>query len=435
MSLCAANPSRGASNDLPILRAQLAAAEEAEDKIATIELSHRILALTPKDTAVWEKLAHAQFAIEDYDRCGQTLEAWQKAVKPPPTVIEDFRGDIAAKRHDNQAAERHWLAFIATKPPAGHAAVDYDNLADLCVEQSRWADNLNYRNKAIAAKDSATRRVYRACAFLRLHQWDAAYSDMDRANKMDSTNTQVREWLPQFERLQKFLPQIKESDAKIAKSPGDVDLILARARLFTLAERPLLALDDCERAMKLQPASMRARIQTAEALLDLKRNDDAAKLQISSVLTREADLHVSEEKLRELGAEDAQISQSPGQAEPLAARAKTLRYLHQYTLALADALAAVAIDDKSADGHVEAAQNHDELKQEKEALAHAVKATELRPNDAFVWFYRGRFEARRADFTAAINSYTRSLSIENSDDAARERENCQLRLGKIDNKK
>jgi hypothetical protein len=92
---------------------------------------------------------------------------------------------------------------------------------------------------------------------------------MAKANKMDASDSAVKEWLPQFERLQTFLPRIKTLDAQIAKSPNDpaaAGLLLDRARLFTLAGRPLLALDDAERALKLQPASMRARIQTAEAL-------------------------------------------------------------------------------------------------------------------------------------------------------------------------
>jgi tetratricopeptide (TPR) repeat protein len=422
---------RGA--DVSQLRKQLVVAEKADDRAAIIELSRRIVAIAPNDTAIWEKLAHAQFAIEDYDRCEQTLQAWQKAIKPPPTVIEDFRGDIAVKIHDYPAAERHWLAFIATKPPPGHAAVDYDNLADLCVEQSRWTDNLNYRSKAIASKDSVTRRVYRACAFLRLHQWDAAYADMDKANKTDSANSQVREWLPQFERLQGFLPQIRALDAQIAKSPNDSALLLDRARLFTLAERPLLALDDCERAMKLQPASMRARIQTAEALFDVSRPDDAAKLQVSSNLARDKDKHVSDQALRELGNEDTQIAQNSGNPDPLAVRAKTLRDLRQIPLALADARAALAIDDKLAAAHFEAAHDLDALDQSKEALIHAVQATELNPNDGAAWQYRGVLEAKRADFPAAIESQTRSLKISESLEALRAREDCERRIGKIDN--
>ncbi len=430
--LCVSLSARGATNDLQTLRKQLAAAEDAQDKSAIIELSRRVLAKAPNDSAIWEKLAHTQFAIEDYDRCTQTLDAWQKAIKPVPAVIEDFRGDIAAKLHDNEAAERHWLAFIATKPPPGHAAVDYDNLADLCAEQSRWTDHLNYRNKAIAARDSAPRRVARAMAFMRLHQWDAAAADTDKANKIDSVNAQVKTWLPQFERLQDFLPEIKQADAKIAKAPDDVDLLLARAHYFTLAGRPLLALDDCERALKLQPASMQARVQTGEALLDLKRNDDAGKLQISSVLTSEADRHVSERKLRELGDEDTQILQNASKAEAFAARAATLRYLHQYVLSLADARAALALDDKSVAAHIEAAEDLDQLDQSKEALVEIIKATELNPNDSSAWFHRGNLEATRANFPAAIESQTRSLKINETLEALRARYKCERRIGQID---
>jgi len=113
------------------------------------------------------------------------LDAWQKVRRPPP-AIEDFRGGLCLKRKDYQNAERHWLAFLATKPRAADAATEYDNLANLCVTQARWADNAAYRTKAIAAEDSAARRVFRACVFMRLHEWDAAYADMAKANKIDN---------------------------------------------------------------------------------------------------------------------------------------------------------------------------------------------------------------------------------------------------------
>src|SRR2546429_9588439 len=105
---------------------------------------------------------------------------------------------------------------------------------------------------------------------------------MATGNRWDASDSQVKEGLPQFERLQKFLPQIKALDAQIAKSPNDpaaAGLLRERARIFALAGRPLLALEDAERALKLQPASRRARTQTAEALLWANRANDAEKLQ------------------------------------------------------------------------------------------------------------------------------------------------------------
>jgi tetratricopeptide (TPR) repeat protein len=421
----------GAGQEVSQLRSQLEAAKQASDSPAIIELSRRILAITPNDLDVWETLARTELQTEDLDRLEQTLDAWQKAVRRPPAAIEDFQGTLCFKRRDYPCAERHWLAYLATKPAAADAATEYDNLANLCAAQERWEDHASYRTKAIAAQASAARRVSRACAFLRLHKWDAAYADMAKANKMDATDPEAKEWLPQFERLQGFLPQIKALDAQIAKLPNDVELLLERARLFTLAGRPLLALDDVQRALKLQPASMRARIQTAEALLDTGRREDAAKLQVNDKLTRTEDKHVSEQALRELGALDTRLLANPKDSDALVARSKILRELRQLTLALADVRAALAINDKSADAHFEVAQDLDGLGQGKEALDQVCIATELDPRDPAKWFYRGVLERQRANFPAAIQSQTRSLEINESLVALTEREQCERRIGKI----
>ncbi|HEU5246611.1 MAG TPA: hypothetical protein VFU09_05935 [Candidatus Udaeobacter sp.] len=429
--LSVSNPLLSADKQLSQLRAQLKAAEDAADKPAMIELSRRILAITPNDSKIWQTLAQTELETDDLDRLEQTLNAWQKAVRHPPAAIEDFRGTLCFKRKDYQCAERHWLAYVATKPPAADAADEYDSLADLCAEQERWEDHAAYRTKAIAAKDSAARRVSRAIAFLRLHKWDAAYADMAQANKVDATDPEVKEWLPQFERLQLYLPRIKELDAEIAKSPNDFELLLQRARAFTVAGRPLLALDDAERAFKLQPASMRARIQTGEALLDTGRADDAAKLQVGRLSRDREDGHVSEQALLELGVNDALLAQNPKNVEALVARAGVLRSLQQLTLALADAQAAIGVNDKSAAAHFVAAHLFDDLGEQKNALTHARIATELDPNDSAKWSFRGVLERQRADFQAAIQSLTRSLQISESLLALSEREQCERRTGKI----
>jgi tetratricopeptide (TPR) repeat protein len=416
--------------ELQQLRDQLKRAQDAEDKPAIIELSRRIVAIAPNDSGTWNTLAQTQFESEELDGLERTLDAWQKVFKRPPSAIEDFRAELCFKRKDYQCAEQHWLAFIATKPTRADAATDYDSLAELCAEQARWADHAAYRTKAIAAQDTAARRVLRAVAFLRLHNWDAAYADMAKANKMDATDAQVKEWLPEFERLQKFLPQIKPIDAQIAKSPDDVGLLLERARVLILAGRPLLAIDDAERAFKLQPASMRARVELAEALLDAGQPENAAKLEVDRYLRRGEDKHVSDEALRELGTLDARLSANPKDADALVARAKILRDLRQFTLDLADANAALAINDKSATAHFEAAQALDGLDRQKEALLHAGIATELDPHNSNMWFFRGVLERQRADFAGAVASQTRSIEINESLVALNEREQCERRIGK-----
>jgi tetratricopeptide (TPR) repeat protein len=431
VSLWAGNLLQGAPADLPQLRTQLTAAEKAEDKDAIVELSRRILESAPTESQTWEKLARTQVAIKDFERCKTTLDRWEQAVKPRPAAIDDLRGDVASEQEDYKSAEAHWRAFIAAKPGGSDAADTYKKLANLCVDQSRWRENLEFRSRIIELKDDAPNRVERATVFLRLHRWDEAYIDINKANGLDPSNATVKEWFPQFERLQKFLPRIKELDAQIAKSPNDAALLLDQARIFTLADRPLLAQENAEKALKLQPASMRARIQTAEAFLDNHQTERAAELKVSSNLVRAADHHVAEKVLTDLAANDALLLQNSKNADALAERAKILYELKQPALALPDAQAALAINDKLAAAQFDAAHISDELGQKKEALAHARTATELDPNDWIKWAYRGTLEKERADFPAAIESQTRSLKLRETVLALSEREQCERRIGKV----
>ena len=420
----------GAAPNLSQLRTQLSAAEKAEDHPAVIELCRRILLAAPTDSETWEKLADTQLAQQDFDRCEATLDQWQKAVKRPPPAIEDLRGDLAFALKDYPKAEKRWLAFVAAKPDRDDLVATFVKLAGLCVAQSRWRDYAEYQSRIVALKDTAAHRVDRATALLRLRRWDDAYIDINKANALDSSDASVKQWLPQFERLHQFLPRVKALDAEIAKSPDDVSLLLDQARVFTLADRTPLALENCEKALQLQPLSMRARIQTGEALLDSSRPDDAAKLQVSNKLARASDQHVDEVALRRLGEADTLLLKNPKDADALAARAKTLRELRQFTLSLADARAALAINDASAAAHFEVAHDLDELGQKKEALAHVRRATDLDPNDWMKWTFRGMLEKERADFPAAIESLTRSLKIEEKLLSLTEREQCERRIGR-----
>ena len=420
----------GAAEDLKDLRSQLAEAVEAGDKPAVVELGRRITASEPGDHNAWERLVSAQIELGDLDRAEASLEEWSKRAGKPPAAIDDFRGDIFVRRKDYAIAERHWLAFLARKPSRLNAAAMYQKLADLNRTQERWDNVAAYLAKAITAEDSAGRRAERAIALLHLRQWDAAFSEISKATRLDATDAAVKDALPRFERLQPVLPRLKALDGQLAKAPNDAAALLDRARFLTLAELPDVALDDCRQAMSLQPGWMRPRIQAADALLAAKRTDDAVALQVNQKLTRSQNGHVSDQALRELAAEDIAISANQSAADALVSRSKTLRGLQQFTLALADAKAALAINDQLGSAHCEASLSLTELDQTKEASAHAVRATELEPNNAGIWFARGKIEAQRADFAGAISSLTRSLDIQESVPALQERENAARRLGR-----
>jgi tetratricopeptide (TPR) repeat protein len=419
---------RAAEEGLPKLRKQLKAAEEAADNSAIAELSRRILEVDPKDSQAWETLATKQLELGDLDRCAATLDAWQAQGQPQPKVIDDVRGDLAMARKDYKSAEHYWRSYVAADPKATDTL---EKLARLDESAERWQEAVDLRTRALAQEKTAPGLVARGNDYLELRAWDKAFADLENANVIDPSNAAVKDALPRFELLRKFLPEIKALDAQIAKSPAAPVPWLDRARLFTLGDRPNLALKDSDHAMKLAPGMMRARIQAGEALLDLGRGDEAAGLGVSYDLKRDKNNHLPDEALRTLGALDSLVLKNPGQAEPFVTRAKALRQINQPNLALADALVAIKLNPGSASAQFQAAHAQDSLGHFREAMTYAERATFLNPGDPVSWYYRGLLEAQRANFEAAIECQSRSLAIRESAVALLEREKCERRIGRI----
>jgi len=417
-----------AQADLPALRKQLQAAEDASDNPAIVELSRRIVDADPNDSGAWKTLATKQLELNDQDRCAATLDAWQARVHPPPEAIHDIRGDLAMARKDYKSAQQYWRLHIAADPEATDTL---EKLAKLSESMEHWQEAVDWRTRALVESKTVAGLIARANDYLELRAWDKAIADINKANAIDPSDAAVKKALPRFELLEKFLPQIKALDAQIAKSPAAPLPLLDRARLFTLTDSPSLALKDSEHALNLAAGMMRARIQVGEALLDLGRGDEAANLGVSYDLKRDKSNHVPGEALRALGAADDLVLKNPGQAEPFVMRAKTLRQIRQYNLALADAQVAIKLDPGSASAHFQAAHAQESLGRAREAIGHAERATLLNPGDPISWYYRGLLEAQRANFEAAIQCQTRSLEIRESSVALLEREKCERRIGRI----
>jgi tetratricopeptide (TPR) repeat protein len=256
-------------------------------------------------------------------------------------------------------------------------------------------------------------------------------ADVSQANLLAPTDEAVKNALPRFEVLQKRLPQIKALDTQIAKAPTAPLPLLDRARLLLLSNYPALALQDAKQAMSLAAGMMKARVQAGEALLDLGRVDEAAKLGVSYNLKRDKNNHVPDEALRALEAADTLVLKNPGQAQPFVIRSKALRQINQDNLALTDAQTALKLDPSSASAYFQLAHAHDALGHIGEAISHVEKAAQLDPGDAVTWYYLGLLEAARANFEKALQCQNRSLEIRESSVALLEREKCERRMGRI----
>lgn len=158
-----------------------------------VELSWRILEAEPRDSETWELLARTQFELADYDRCTATLNAWEEAVRPRPTALDDLRGDVSKAEKDQKTAERYWRLYIAARP---EAVGGFEKLANLCAEEKRWRDALEFSTHGLALEETAAGLIRRAKIYLQLHEWDKALADSDKANELDPSDAAVKEWLP-----------------------------------------------------------------------------------------------------------------------------------------------------------------------------------------------------------------------------------------------
>ena len=74
-----------------------------------------------------------------------------------------------------------------------------------------------------------------------------------QSERLDPSDAAVKEWLPQFELLTKFLPRIKALDAQIGKSPGRGRSLAGSCAPFHAGQSAGSGADGLPEAMKLGP--------------------------------------------------------------------------------------------------------------------------------------------------------------------------------------
>jgi tetratricopeptide (TPR) repeat protein len=411
-----------AGGDAKDLRAQLAAADDKHDTPAVAEISRRILQIEPKDQAVWETRVRALLKLGDLDHCRQALDEWEQQAKPPDAAAIDLRGDLAWEEKKYDDALRCWSAYMRAKPD--HAVDTLKKIVWLHEVRNEWSDAANMLTFWILSGDTAGKRVWRARCNLQMRKWDEAFADIKKANELDASDEAVKQWLPQFETLEKSLPQIKILDAKISAGPK-WPLLLDRALLFYDAERYDLALQDVEQAGRFGDEQSRSILLIrGGALIALGRSDEAAKLKI---VVKKNDL--PDETLQKIRKLDAQILDKGPAAAPLTDRARLCNDLEQYPLALEDAQFAMERDPHFANAFVEAGFALMKLERTMEAREKFTHATELDPKNFVAWRSLGEIEMDRVNYADAIAFFTRSLKLHESPKVLEKRATCYRNSG------
>ncbi|PZR70766.1 MAG: hypothetical protein DLM73_17160 [Chthoniobacterales bacterium] len=412
-----------ATKEQKALRAELRQALQEHSYAKAADLARRVLKLKPQDEGTWDRLVQAQFGLRDLAGAKQSLEEWRRAIKKPSPNLEEYAGDLAVVQHEPTAALQAWTKVLGIDPKNIRVL---EKVARLEHAQRHWPEENDAWTASIKVQDGATARINRALCRRRLHRWQEAFEDLQRARELAPDDPEVQRGGKLFEQTGKFLAEIRELDAALAVSPDDPGLLGDRALMFLRCEDYELALEDAEAAAKAGPWAMRPKLFQAIALIDLARSDECERLEVDKRILLET---LTQEFIETMGRLDSEISAERNNAELYAARAWQLNEIGQPALALQDAEKATQLDTKSASACAEASYALNKLGRAKEALEQIKRATELDANFPTAWEYRGELEMERGETLSAIDSFSHALETNQTVMALQKREQCYRRLG------
>ena len=415
---------RPGTREVKALSAELDRARRHRDFGNAESVARQILKRAPHHNGAWAALVEARLQMNDVAVAEKIVNEWRAGERQPGTTeLEEATGDVALARQDEQEAILHWQKALGHDPKNERVL---RKIAELEHVHRHWIEEDAAWSTLIKTRDSADARLRRAIARRQLHRWEDAFADLQRARLLAPANAQVQEWSQRFERLGKFLDEIRELDTSISSSPADFTLLGDRALAFLRAGDPELALSDAEQARKLAIWAIRPKLLQAIALIDLNRANEGADLLVRNSIRLE---QLSAENLEAFRRLDGQIAVERTNADLFVSRAWQLNEIGQPELAQEDAETALTLDKKSAGALAELSYALMKLGQSDEALTRIKLATDLDPQLAIAWQYRGEIEMTHGETVSAIDSLTHALQLNQTAIALRKRAECYRKIG------
>jgi len=386
-------------------------------------LARRVLQYAPDDNGIWDRLVQAQCGQGDYKGTKETFTAWRSSVRKLSPKLDEYIGDVALAEKNAAAALQAWHRVLGANP---HHLRVLIKVARVEQQQHHWLEADTAWTAALQMKETAEGLAQRTLCRRHLHRWSEALADLHRAKELAPDDPDVARCAQLFDRLNKFLAEIRDRDAQLAVSPNDHALLADRSLLFLRSEDFEMALEDADAAAKLAPWATRPKLFAGIALVRLGRIEVAEKRSIRKSFRIEM---LTPEFLETISRLDAEISVERKNAELYATRAWHLNDIGQPALALQDAESAAQLDPKSASAYAEKSYALMKLGQAEKAFEEIQHATTLDSNYATAWQYRGELEMEQGNFMAAAESLSRALSLNQTITALEKREACYRILG------
>lgn len=386
-------------------------------------LARRLLLSAPNDNGAWDRLVQAQCGQGNYKAAKETFTRWRATMPKPSPKLDEYIGDVALAENNVAAALQAWHRLLGTNPRNLRVLT---KVAHAEEQQHHWLEAETAWTAVLEMKETGEGLAQRALCRRHRHHWSEALADLQRAKQLAPDDPDVTQCVQLFDRLEKFLPEIRNLDAQLAAAPNDYSLLTDRSLRLLRGEDYELALEDAEAAEKLARWAMRPKLFAGIALLRLGRIGEAEKRSIRKSFRIEM---LTPEFLETISRLDSEISVERTNAELYATRAWHLNDIGQPALALLDAGSAAQLDPKSSSAHAEKSYALMKLGKTTEGFGEIQQATTLDSNNATAWQYRGELEMEQKNYPAAIESLSRALSLNQTATALEKRETCYRSIG------
>ncbi|WP_240773292.1 tetratricopeptide repeat protein [Pontibacter sp. SGAir0037] len=364
------------------------------------------------------------FMLEDYD---QALKLFQKAHTLTP----------ANAALNYKLAETNLMLQKATNAlPYAQAAVSQDPnnsyyyllLAQLYTEQKQYTEAAQVFNDLLQKVPNTEQYLFNlADLYMSQSKFEDALKTYERIEKQFGPIEQVSISRQQIYLRQKNVAKaIAEGEKLIATNPTEIRYFLAQAELYNASQKPDIAIETLQRALRLDPNNPFAHLM----LSDLNRqkgnkaeSERQAKLAFSSSeLEIDTKVRILVDFIRQLPNPEVEkvaldlvnltIKAHPEEAKAYAVAGDLQAIAGKKEQARNNYLKAVKLDDSHFKIWQQIVLLDAELAQSDSLIKHSEQALELFPNQAVFWFYNGTGYLIEQNFDKAVKSleYGKRLS-------------------------
>ena len=357
-----------------------------------------------------------QFMLEDYK---QALSLFQKAyaVTPNNAALNYKLAETYLLLEDPKSGLPFAQAAVAQDPKNTYY---YLLLAQLYTEQKQYAEAAQAYNDLMRNVPDTEQYLFNlADLYLSQSKYDDALKTYDRIEKKYGPLEQLSVNRQQIYLRQKNITKaIAEGEKLIAANPTEVRYLLAQAELYNATQKPDIAIETLNRALRMEPDNPFAHLMLSDMYRqkgNLAESEKQVKLAFASPgLDIDTKVRILVDFIRQLPnpqiegialeLADLTIKAHPEEAKAYAVAGDLQTIVGKKEAARGNYLKAVKLDDSHFKIWQQIVLLDAELAQSDSLVKHSEQALELFPNQAVFWFYNGTGHLIEKNYDKAVKS-------------------------------